>query len=45
MIPWTVRYALAAHADGNPLPPWLLMAVQMIRNGEGCSACHSGSRR
>jgi hypothetical protein len=39
MIPWAVRYALAAHDDGRPLPPWLLMSVQMLRNGGGCCAC------
>lgn len=37
-IPWAVRYALAAHDAGRPLPSWLLMSVQMVRNGEGCTS-------
>jgi hypothetical protein len=39
-LPWAVRYALAAHDAGKPLPPWLLMSVQYVRHGFGCSACH-----
>lgn len=38
-LSWTVRYALAAHDAGKPLPPHLLMCVQMIRNGYGCTSC------
>jgi hypothetical protein len=35
-LPWTVRYALAAHDAGRPLPTHLLMCVQYVRNGFGC---------
>jgi hypothetical protein len=45
MTPWAVRYALAAHDYGKPLPSWLLMAVQMSRNAAGCASCHVGSSR
>jgi hypothetical protein len=38
-LPWNVRFALAAHDAGWTLPDHLLMAVQMIRNGEGCASC------
>jgi len=38
-LPWTVRFALSAHDAGWTLPPYLLMCVQMVRNGYGCSAC------
>jgi hypothetical protein len=43
-LPWVVRYALAAHDFGKPLPPHLLMCVQMVRNGFGCAACGSVGR-
>jgi hypothetical protein len=43
-VPWSVRFALAAYDSGKPLPPWLLMAVQMLRYGYGCSACGSQGR-
>jgi hypothetical protein len=32
-VPWTVRYAAAQIDMGRPVPSWLLMAVQMWRNG------------
>lgn len=38
-LPWAVRYALAAHEAGKPLPTHLLMCVQMVNNGEGCASC------
>lgn len=40
-IPWIVDYAAAQidmHGWGS-VPPHLAMAVQMIRNGGGCSSC------
>jgi hypothetical protein len=37
-MPWTVRFALAAHDAGWTLPPHLLMCVQMVRNGHGCTS-------
>ena len=40
-LPWTVRYAIAAHQHGRPLPSWLLMSVQMVLNGGGCPSCGS----
>jgi hypothetical protein len=43
-MPWSVRYALAAHEAGWVIPPWLLMAVQMTQNGHGCAACGSMGR-
>jgi hypothetical protein len=43
-LPWVVRYALAAHDAGKPLPSWLLMSVQMVRYGGGCAACGNRGR-
>lgn len=43
-LPWAVRYALAAYDAGHPLPPWLLMAVQYVRNGGGCPSCGAAGR-
>lgn len=41
-LPWVVRVALALHDFGRPLPPHLLMCVQMVRNGEGCASRPGG---
>jgi hypothetical protein len=43
-LPWAVRYAIAAHHAGRPLPGHLLMCVQMTLNGHGCASCPGGGR-
>lgn len=43
-LAWVVRYALAAHDAGWPLPDHLLMCVQYVRNGGGCASCGSVGR-
>lgn len=43
-IPWNVRYAIAQHDIGRPVPSWLLMSIQMVRNGEGCASCHGAKK-
>lgn len=40
-IPWQVKFAMAQiDVKGwESVPSWLQIAVQMVRNGQGCPSC------